>query len=83
MWINLYMVLVVSTMIYGCSTWFLTNRIKHKLNGVNSKLVAQITKRSIHEEAKSPSVNVIQLIEDRRSNFLGHILRLNEDKSIL
>ena len=80
--LRLYTVLVVSTMIYGCSAWFLTNRIKQKLNGVNSKLVAQITKRSIHEEAKSPSVNVIQLIEDRRWNYLGHILRLNEDKSI-
>ena len=80
--LRLYTVLVVSTMIYGSSAWFFTTGVKRKVNGVNSKLLAQITKRTIHEEAKYPSVNVVELIEDRRWNYLGHILRLDEQRAL-
>ena len=80
--LRLYTVLVVSTMIYGSSAWFFTTGVKRKVNGVNSKMLAQITKRTIHEEAKYPSVNVVNLIEKRRWNYLGHILRLDEQRAL-
>ena len=57
--IRLYKSLVISTMIYGSSAWLLTERIKQKINGVSSKFLFQITKRSIHEEAGNPTFNVL------------------------
>ena len=80
--VRLYSMLVITTMIYGSSAWILTAGVKRKVNGVNSKLLAQVTKRSIHEEAKFPSVDIVRQIVDRRWNYLGHILRLDKEKAL-
>ena len=69
-------------MIYGCCAWILTKYVKKKVNGVSSKMLAQITRRTIHEEARSPSVNVILIILKRRWEYLDHILRLDEDRAV-
>ena len=45
-------------MIYGCEAWSFTDKIKKKINGVNSKMLSQITKRTIHHEAASPTFNI-------------------------
>ena len=52
------------------------------INSVNSKMLSQITKRSIHEEAKHPTFNVINHIKARRFEYLGHILRLDNDRTL-
>ena len=52
---NLYRTLVVSTMAYGSSAWMFTDSMKKKINGVNSKMLSQVTRRTIHDEAKTPS----------------------------
>ena len=80
--LRLYSSLIISTMIYGCCAWILTKDVKKKVNGVNSKMLAQITRRTIHEEARSPSVNAIHIILKRRWEYLGHILRLDEDRAV-
>ena len=76
--IRLYAVLVVSSMTHGCEAWLFTENIRKSLNGVNSKMLAQITKRSIHDEAREPSFNVIDHVLKRRRKYLGHILRADE-----
>ena len=74
--LRFYAVLVVSTMIYGSSAWLFDESLKRSVNGVNSKMTAPITKRSIHEEARDPSFNIINTILKRRRAYLGHILRM-------
>ena len=80
--IRLYKSLVISTMIYGSSAWLLTERIKQKINGVSSKFLFQITKRSIHEEAGNPTFNVIHHVLKRRWEYLGHILRMDDSRAV-
>ena len=79
---HLYRATVVSTMAYGSEAWMFTNKIKQKLNGVNSKLLAQITRRTIHEEARIPTFNTIEHVLSRRWDYLGHILRLDESRAL-
>ena len=74
---NLFRSLVVSTMVYGSSAWMFTESMRKKVNGVNSKILSQI-----HEEAKTPSFNTIEHVLTRRLEYLGHILRLDDDRSL-
>ena len=71
-----------STMLYGSSAWFTIKQVKKKINGVNSKMLSQITRRSIHDEAKSPSFNAIKSMMHRRWSYLGHILRMDTSRSV-
>ena len=77
-----YAILVVSTMVYGSSAWLLTDNLKKSLNDVNSKMLSMITRRSIHEEAKEPTFNIVEHVLCRRKNYLGHILRSDESRTV-
>ena len=80
--IRLYAALVVPTMVYGSSAWLFDDNLKRNLNGVNSKMLSSITKRSIHEEARQPTFNIIEHVLQRRKVYLGHILRMNENRTV-
>ncbi len=45
-------------------------------------MLAFITKRTIHEEAKYPSFNIIEHVLCRRRAYLGHILRADESRTV-
>ena len=79
---RLYIAIVVSTMIYGSTAWLFTDEIKRKLNGVNSKMVSHITKRSIHDEAREPTFDIISHVLKRRWSYLGHLLRMDENRIV-
>ena len=68
-------------MIYGSSALFLTSNIKRKINGISSKM-SEISKKSIQEEAKNPTLDVIEIILKRRLSYLGQILRMNENRAV-
>ena len=80
--VRIYKLLVVTTMVYGSSAWLFTENIKKKLNGVNSKFLHAITKRTIHDEAREPTFDVVKHVLLRRRSYLGHILRLDEDRAL-
>ena len=80
--VRLFNALVVSAMTYSSEAWFMTTAVKRHVNNVNSKMLAQITKRSIHEEARSPTLDVIELICKRRWDFLGHIIRMPDCRAV-
>ena len=80
--VRLNSTLVVLTMAYGSSAWLFTKKMKQLVNGVNSKMLSLITKRTIHQEAKTPTFDIISHIQLRRWNYLGHILRLEEHRSL-
>ena len=80
--LRLFAPIVGSTMLYGSSAWFTIKQVKKKINGVNSKMLSQITRRSIHEEAKSPTFNAVKAMMHRRWSYLGHILRMDTSRSV-
>ena len=62
--------------------WCLDRDICRKINGVNSQMVSVITGKTQHEEAKegSKSFDLLRAIRARRLAWLGHILRMDEDR---
>ena len=80
--IRLYRSLVVTPMTHASDAWIFTTKMKQKINGVNSKMLSQITKRTIHEEARQPSFNIVTHVLNRRWVYLGHILRLDQHRAL-
>jgi hypothetical protein len=80
--VRLFAAVILPTLTYGCEAWFLTKKITQKLNGVSSKMLSQITKRTIHEEARNPIYNTVKEVYTKRWNYLGHILRLDEEHAV-
>ena len=80
--LRLFEILVISSLVYSSETWLFTKDLKRAVNGVSSKMLTSITKRSIHEEAKTPSYDVVETIMKRRWSYLGHILRLQDDHPV-
>ncbi len=51
---------------------------RRKLNGTVSKILSRITGRTIADEAREPTLNVMMRARDRRWNWLDHILCVEE-----
>ena len=60
----------------------MVTKLKKNLNGVSSKMLTSITKRSIHEEASSPTFDIVDHVLKRRKSYLGHILRLDPERGV-
>ena len=80
--LRLYAALIVSTMAYGSHAWFFTSNIRKSLNSVNSKMLSLITRRSIHEEASTPSFSAMKHVLDGRKSYLGHLLRMDDSRMV-
>ncbi len=57
--------------LYGCESWKMTEKVKRKLNSAASKMLATITGRTIQEEARNPTINVVMKARDRRWKLAG------------
>ena len=55
-----------------------------KLNGVNSRIVSWITKKTVREEASSRtrSFDMVSWVRARRLTWLGQILRMDSSRDI-
>ena len=80
--VRLHVALTVSTLAYGSSAWLLDDSMKRTLNGISSKMLSTITRRSIHEEAREPTFSVIDYVLKRRRSYLGHILRMDPQRAV-
>ena len=78
--IKLYRSLITTTMSHCCESWLFTDHKKQKINGINSKMLALITKNSIHHEARQPSFDAVSYIRKLRWDFLGHTLRMDPSR---
>ena len=80
--LRLYIASVCSVMTYGSEAWFITDAIRRKINGANSRMLSVITGKTIRQEAieESCTFNLVRAIRARRLQWLGHILRLDEDR---
>ena len=45
-------------------------------------MLSSVTRRTIHEEARNPSFDAVQHVLKRRRAYLGHILRMSEDRTV-
>ena len=70
-----YVTGVLTTALHNVGGWLLDPRTQRKLNGVNSRLLAQITGRSVYQEAAQPTLCAVQWARTKRARWLGHILR--------
>ena len=68
-------------MTYACGAWLFVDKLKKKLNGVNSKMLSQITLRTIHQEAAKPTFNIVDFVMQKRWEYLGHILRMEDHRA--
>ena len=80
--VRLHRTFIISTMSHSCEAWQFTKRAQQKVNGVNSKMLSLITKNTIHDEAKHPTFDAVDYILKLRHEFLGHILRMDSNRSL-
>ena len=73
---------VVSTILYGCESWTLSEHVQRGVKGVASKLLPQITGKSTEKEARNPSVDVVMWARGRGWSWFGHILRIEESRTV-
>ena len=73
-----YVAGVLSTSLHNVGGWLLDPKTQRKLNGLNSRLLAQITRRSVRQEASQPTLCAVQWARVKRAKWLGHILREDE-----
>ena len=48
---------------------------------MNFKMLSQITSRSIHQEAAKPTFKIVDFVMQKRWEYLGHILRMEDHRA--
>ena len=82
--LRLYVAAVCSIMTYGSETWLLDVPTCRALNGANATMLARITGKSQHDEAKKATTtfDIVRNIRARRLQWLGHILRMEDHRLV-
>ena len=82
--LRLYVSAVCSILTYGSEAWLLTAQTCRSITGANAEMLAHITGRTQHEEAKKATTtfDVVRSIRARRLQWLGHILRMDEHRYV-
>ena len=78
--LQLYECAVCSIMSHGHESWKLDVRTMAKINGWNARCLSILSGRSVHEEARWPSVDLVSALRVRRLSWLGHILRRDDTR---
>ena len=80
--LRLYIASVCSMMTYGSEAWYMNDEVQRKINGANSRMVSVITGNTQRQEATEATCtfNLVRAIRARRLQWLGHILRMDEDR---
>jgi hypothetical protein len=92
--IRIYKTIILPTVLYGCETWSLTLREKHRLRVIENRVLRRIFGpkrdevkgewRKLHNEGlrdlySSPSI--IRIIKLRRMRWADHVARMRENRS--
>ena len=78
--LRLYLTAVCFTFTHACEAWDMTEDVSRMINGFNSRCLHIITRKSYRATATSPDVNLLLTLRKRRLRYLGHILRMDEDR---
>ena len=80
--LRLYQSAVCSSFTHACEAWDITDRIRKKINGFNSRCLSTITNKDLRETAVNPDFDLVLSIRQRRLRYLGHILRMAPDRLV-
>jgi hypothetical protein len=84
---------VLPVVLYGCETWTLTLREKHRLRIFENKLLRRMfgskreedeTCRKLHDELHGlySLPNMVRVIKSRRMRWAGHVARMEEGRCV-
>ena len=89
--VNTYKTIILPVVLYGCQTWSLTLREKHKLRVFENKVLRKIfgaktdeitgEGRKLHNaelNALYSSLNIIRYPKSRRLRWAGHVARMEQ-----
>ena len=81
---KIYKAAVVSLPTYGSEAWHLSEKAKASINGANARCLSRITGKTAHTEvsARSRTFDILKAIRKRKFEWIGHILRLNDDRLV-
>ena len=71
-----------SVLTYAHETWTLNETTCRRLNGRNCRCLVKITGKEYREEATTPTFDLVTALRARRLRWLGHILRMPEERLI-
>ena len=80
--IRMYHVAVCSTFTQAPESWELSEIVRKKVTGFNSRCLHVITGRPHRETATDPIYNLVLDIRHRRLRFLGHLLRMDSSRLV-
>ena len=78
--LRLYEAAVCSSLTHSCEAWDLSPSVMKSVNGFNSRCLHMITKKSYHSTATAPDYNLILAMRRRRMRFLGHLMRMDNNR---
>ena len=81
--LKIYRSYIGTTATHSKEAWRFDQKARACVNGFNSKCLSTITGRTIVEEARAPTFDLVLTIRKARLAWLGHVLRMDEDRSTL
>jgi hypothetical protein len=64
---NIYKTVILSAVLHGCKTWFITLREEHKLRVFENR----VHNDKLHSQYSSP--NIVRVIKSKRMRWEGHV----------
>ena len=82
--LKIYKTAVCSLLTYGCEAWSLDEMTLAMINGANARCLSWFTGKDAHTEAsvRTCTYDLVHAIRLRRFRWLGHILRLRDDRLV-
>ncbi|KDR24009.1 hypothetical protein L798_07951, partial [Zootermopsis nevadensis] len=91
--IKIYKTIILPVVLYGCITWSLTVRDKHRLQVFENRMLRRTSKpriedngvwRILHnDELKNLySPNIVRMLKSRRMRWLVHVARMNGERGV-
>ena len=77
-----YQLTVCSTFTHLYEAWTLTAAVIRSINGFNRRCLPVITGQDYRHTATAPLFDLLRAIRQRRLRYLGHILRMTENRVV-
>jgi hypothetical protein len=91
--IKIYMIVILSVVLYGCETWSLTFREEHRLRDFENRVLRifgptqeedgswrKLQNDELHILYSSP--NIVRVIKSRRMRWAGLVTRMGEGRGV-
>ena len=80
--IKIYRCYIGTTAMHSYKAWRFDDKARSCVNGFNAKCLSTITGKTIVEEARRPTFDLVLVIRRARLAYLGHVLRMDEDRGV-